>query len=218
MAGSVHSVLGASDTLQYLATSGIRTLLSTASPALHTYSIIGTPGMAPEQSSTKSTMPEQLPTTTEPASTQLPTSTRSALSSTPGELAQWKVIGIAVISVSLVAGIILAVVFFDSWSAFLRDVVLGKPNGQGSEDLVPDWEKRECRYRLAMEESHRYPSASSLDSISSTEKARSEDIHELPSLPRPTYLPEYEPAATNQLSWAIQQSMDHQKPNFGVAT
>jgi len=172
----------------------------------HTYSIIGTPGMAPTRSTSAVTRLGDVPTTTEPAvSASASAAPRNNLSSGAG---QWKVIGIGVSTVSAVLGVIFAVVFFDSWSAFLRDVLLGKRKAEGSEEFVPDWEKREWRYKLELEDGHRYPSVSSLSSISSTSEKKDEKVYEkdvlstglvtlpqLPDLPKPTYLPNYEPAS-----------------------
>jgi len=83
----------------------------------------------------------------------------------PAEATEWKVIGIAIISITFVATVILAVVFFDSWWGFLRDLIFGKKHDGGSENLVPDWEKRSWEHKLANEDGHRYPTLASLDSM-----------------------------------------------------
>ncbi|KAF9055855.1 hypothetical protein BJ165DRAFT_1521824 [Panaeolus papilionaceus] len=91
----------------------------------------------------------------------------------PAELTEWKVIGVAVISVTLIAIIILSVTFFDSWWGFLRAVVLGKNKG-GNETLLPDPEQRSWEFKLASEDGHRYPTMESLESIAK-EKDRQAD-------------------------------------------
>lgn len=90
----------------------------------------------------------------------------------PGELTEWKVIGIAVITITFIATAVLAVSFFDSWWGFVRAAVCGKgrkknelARGLAGETLVPDWEKRSWEFRLANEDGHRYPTLASLESI-----------------------------------------------------
>ena len=94
-------------------------------------------------------------------------------STPPAELTQWKVIGIGVITITLIAIIIISVSFFDSWWGFLRDALcgcgrrgkwLGPVDGR-EETMVPDWEKRSWEFRLASEDGHRYPTMASLESI-----------------------------------------------------
>ncbi|PPQ63829.1 hypothetical protein CVT24_009780 [Panaeolus cyanescens] len=91
----------------------------------------------------------------------------------PAELTEWKVIGVAVISVTLVAIIILAVTFFDSWWGFLSAVFTTKRDG-GNETLLPDPDQRDWEFKLANEDGHRYPTMESLDSIA-REKNREAD-------------------------------------------
>ncbi|KAF8971716.1 hypothetical protein BDZ97DRAFT_1752982 [Flammula alnicola] len=87
----------------------------------------------------------------------------------PAELTEWKVIGIAVITITFIATAVLSVAFFDSWWGFVCAVVCGKRKrkgrGLGEETLVPDWEKRSWEFRLASEDGHRYPTMASLESI-----------------------------------------------------
>ncbi|KIM47461.1 hypothetical protein M413DRAFT_439121 [Hebeloma cylindrosporum] len=64
----------------------------------------------------------------------------------PAELTEWKVIGIAVITITFIGTVILAFSFFDSWWGFVCD-------------------KRSWEFRLASEDGHRYPTMSSLESI-----------------------------------------------------
>ncbi|KAF8168228.1 hypothetical protein B0H34DRAFT_792859 [Crassisporium funariophilum] len=105
----------------------------------------------------------------------------------PSEITEWKVIGIAVISVTLIASIILAVTFFDSWWGFLRAAILGQRRHGGNEDLVPDWEKRSWELRVANEDGHRYPTLASLESIRNAHQERkslgNENVYEARSKP-----------------------------------
>ena len=98
--------------------------------------------------------------------------TTEAPSTPPGELTEWKVIGIAVITITFIATVVLLVSFFDSWWGFVRAAVCGKSRkgdmstrGLVGETLVPDWEKRSWEFRLASEDGHRYPTMSSLGSV-----------------------------------------------------
>jgi hypothetical protein len=87
----------------------------------------------------------------------------------PAELTEWKVIGIGVITVTLIAILILSISFFDSWWGFLRAVTCGKKTGEneGEETMVPDGEKlrKSWEFKLASEDGHRYPTLSSMESI-----------------------------------------------------
>ncbi|TFK19977.1 hypothetical protein FA15DRAFT_759696 [Coprinopsis marcescibilis] len=116
------------------------------------------------------------PTTTDsvyqanPAETA--TAGEQALVTPPGELAQWKVIGISIICVTFVAIIIVLITFFDTWSGFLKDVFCGRKQDSGSEVFMsPDWKRRTWELKLANEGGHRYPSMTSLDSVARSGKA-----------------------------------------------
>lgn len=95
----------------------------------------------------------------------------------PGELTEWKVIGIAVTTITFFATIVLSVVFFDSWWGFLRAAICGSKRAkEGEETLVPDWGKRSWEFKLASEDGHRYPTMASLESIvKEKERARWND-------------------------------------------
>lgn len=70
-----------------------------------------------------------------------PTSTTTALSgsSTMSSSKSWKVIGIAVICITVVGVIILSIVFYDQWSRFVKDVLCGKKREPaGVEELLPE--------------------------------------------------------------------------------
>lgn len=62
----------------------------------------------------------------------------------------WRVVGIAVIAVSVVGTTILAVVFFDQWWRFLCDICgrSTKRRKSGKEELVPDWERRSWEFKV----------------------------------------------------------------------
>ena len=94
----------------------------------------------------------------------------------PGEATEWKVIGIAVISIAFITTVVLAITFFDSWWGFLRAILLGDRRNGGDENLVPDWDKQSWEYNLSKEDGHRYPTMASLESIVKTpEKAAGVD-------------------------------------------
>jgi len=83
----------------------------------------------------------------------------------PAELTEWKVIGIGVITVTLIGIIILSISFFDAWWGFLRSVLCGKKaSPEGEETMVPDC-KRSWEFKIATEDGHRYPTIASMDSI-----------------------------------------------------
>ena len=86
----------------------------------------------------------------------------------PAELTEWKVIGIGVITVTLIAILVLSISFFDSWWGFLRSVCCGKKTdgGEGEETMVPDGERlgKSWEVKLANEDG-RYPTLSSIESI-----------------------------------------------------
>ena len=83
----------------------------------------------------------------------------------PGEATEWKVIGIAVITITFITTVVLAITFFDSWWGFLRAILLGDKRNGGDEKLVPDWDKQSWEYNLSKEDGHRYPTMASLESI-----------------------------------------------------
>jgi hypothetical protein len=108
-----------------------------------------------------------------------PSETSSAVSSTtsiqidapvtpPGEVTEWKVIGIAVITITFITTVVLAITFFDSWWGFLRAIFLGDKRNGGDEKLVPDWDKQSWEYDLSKEDGHRCPTTASLESIVKT--------------------------------------------------
>ena len=110
-----------------------------------------------------------LATSGDMSSTMAPTfsSVPEAPTTSAEEATQWKVIGIGIITVGLIATVILLVIFFDSWWNFVCDLLCGRWRGrrkhhQGEETLVPDWATRDWEFKLANEEGHRYPTMSSL--------------------------------------------------------
>ncbi|KAH9486267.1 hypothetical protein JR316_0000331 [Psilocybe cubensis] len=119
---------------------------------------------APESSSTSLSITSYAPGVLEDAST-----------TPPAELKQWKVIGIAVITITFLAVLAMAISFFDAWWGFVRAAICGKRRkmGYGGETMIPDWEKRSWEFQLANEDGHRYPTLASLESIvKEKEKAR----------------------------------------------
>ncbi|KAI0323000.1 hypothetical protein OF83DRAFT_1090171 [Amylostereum chailletii] len=118
------------------------------------------PVASPSPSGTSSTQPLLAPT---PMPTPTPTNNPPAVPqnrSSLGSNSSWKIVGIAVIAVSIIGGGIMAAVFFDQWWGFLRDVCGGRKKRKGpggDEELVPDWEKGSWEYKLDSRGT-RYPS------------------------------------------------------------
>jgi hypothetical protein len=71
-----------------------------------------------------------------------------------GHAVDWRMIGIAVIAVSVVGAMILVVVFFDQWWGFLCDVCgrRRKWHRGGKEELVPDWERASWDFKVKVED------------------------------------------------------------------
>jgi len=86
------------------------------------------------------------------------------------ESSQWKVIGIGIMSVTLIGVVVLLIIFFDKWWAFIRAAFGIQKRRAGSEDLVPDWNRRSWEFKVAQEDGHRYPTKSSLENITQNEK------------------------------------------------
>jgi hypothetical protein len=104
------------------------------------------------------------PSTDSSTQSPIPSPTGVETNSSTLSMSHWKVAAIAIAIISVIATIILSIIFFDSWSRFLSDMLLGrKSRGGMSEELVPDWKKRSWEFKPAgKHESHRYPSFSSL--------------------------------------------------------
>ena len=77
-----------------------------------------------------------------------------------GHVVDWRVIGIAVIAVSVVGTMILVVIFFDQWWGFLCDVCGRRRRwrGGGKEELVPDWERGSWVFKVEDDIFPAYPS------------------------------------------------------------
>ncbi|GJE89586.1 hypothetical protein PsYK624_056900 [Phanerochaete sordida] len=93
---------------------------------------------------------------------------------------EWKIIGVAVISFSAVAAILLLAVFFDQWWGFIRDMVWKKRRKEDHvEELIPDWEKAGWEIRMARN-NDRYPSLPPLARTKSTTRDW-DDLEKAPS-------------------------------------
>lgn len=93
------------------------------------------------------------------------TAEEDELATPPGELTQWKIIGISIICVTFIAVVVLLITFFDNWWRFVKDVFGISKKGGGSETfLTPDWKRRTWEAKLAGEDGHRYPTMTSVDS------------------------------------------------------
>ncbi|KAJ7492338.1 hypothetical protein FB451DRAFT_985080, partial [Mycena latifolia] len=105
------------------------------------------------------------PSMSNPSATVAIGVTKQAPNTPPGEAAEWKVIGIAAVSIGLIAAVMLSIVFFDSWWGFLRALVGKRKKEGGTEDMIPDWARRDWEFKIASEDGHRYPTLSSLESM-----------------------------------------------------
>ncbi|CCM04460.1 uncharacterized protein FIBRA_06640 [Fibroporia radiculosa] len=91
-----------------------------------------------------------------------PVHSSGALSATSsGSSSTWKIVGVAVISFTAVALVLVAAVFFDHWRKFMRDILCRRRSDDGLEELVPDWEKASWEVRFK-DDRHRYPSFASI--------------------------------------------------------
>jgi len=198
------------DGLGGLATSEAKTKGPTTTAAsMHTNSIISTPEMRDTTTAQITITSSSTGTSTSTVSPTVSVGfTKEAPKTPPDEATEWKVIGVAVIAIGFVATAILAIAFFDSWWGFLRATVMGKRKGGGVEDMVPDWEKRTWEFKLANEDGHRYPTLSSLESITKEQYVNAPENNAgnplsacssphqqyfSPTLPKATYLAECDP-------------------------
>lgn len=181
----ILEALHATRTKSVSTTSSSGTLSSTPTPVGRTgptsHSVIGTPGMSvtalpsANASINESSLLQRVQGT---GTAALPSSSASSSSNTSDETSdahRWKIAGIVLIFVALVVVLGLAIVFFDAWTRFVRDVILGRRGKRGGlgkwkggrwnrnePELVVDWEKRDWEYQLASEDNgHRYPSLDS---------------------------------------------------------
>jgi hypothetical protein len=113
------------------------------------------------------------PSNIPPSSNPIITGFGDVSATRPAELTEWKVIGIGVITVTLIAILVLSISFFDSWWGFLCAVCCGKKTdgGEGEETMVPDGERlrKSWEFKLANEDG-RYPTLSSMESITKVDK------------------------------------------------
>jgi hypothetical protein len=111
------------------------------------HSNILTPSTSTSKSTSKSTSTSQNTT----ISAWYPPPSSPPAGPARGHPADWHVIGIAVIVLSVVGAVILVIVFFDQWWGFLGDVCCGfrkKGRGCGREELVPDWERGSWEFKV----------------------------------------------------------------------
>lgn len=95
-----------------------------------------------------------------PTSTGYPSPSPADSELSQGHTVDWRMIGIAVIAVSVVGTMILVVVFFDQWWGFLCDVCGHRRRwyGGGKEELVPDWQRASWEFKIEGEDLPEYPS------------------------------------------------------------
>jgi hypothetical protein len=198
-------------------------VLNTLTPLLHQLSssatrlatpIVGTPTLShltptsqlPTPTLEGHTTQTSIRTTSTSPNTILPTTSRPS----PAELPQrnvhadiWRVVGIAVIAVSVVSTTILAVVFFDQWWSFLGDVCGRRKKGRksGKEELVPDWERRSWEFRIE-DNLPAYPSFGSPPARLTVEEAASQMQSPRVDMRHPSPLSDCSniPSCTNALS------------------
>jgi len=105
------------------------------------------------------------PSTAE-GSTQ-PTNIVPAFLADDSKPAPWKLVGILAIVVTSLTAMILSIVFFDQWTGFLKDMISAwkTKEDSGSEDFLPDWEKRSWEFKPNDGDGLRHMSAGSVDSI-----------------------------------------------------
>ncbi|KAJ6575412.1 hypothetical protein B0H19DRAFT_1128566 [Mycena capillaripes] len=151
----------------------------------------------------------QFSTTTSHSFTSFPSptttigATKEAPSTPPAEATEWKVIGIAALGIGVVAAVMLAIVFFDSWWGFVLALVGKRKKDRGREDMVPDWAGRDWEFKIASEDGHRYPTLASLESMTKPKQdltgttplmSPSPDTRHLPPVRPPSlYLPVVDP-------------------------
>ncbi|KAI9512885.1 hypothetical protein F5148DRAFT_1160550 [Russula earlei] len=92
--------------------------------------------------------------------TSYPSSPPTDFELSQGHGVDWRVIGIAVIAVSVVGTMILVIVFFDQWWGFLCDLCgrRRKWMGKGKEEFVPDWERASWEFKIEDDNMPAYPS------------------------------------------------------------
>jgi hypothetical protein len=95
-------------------------------------------------------------------------STTNSSSGDPNTSSRWKMVGISVSVISAIGALIIGIAFFDQWSRFLKDVILGGRCGRagpgGEENLWPDWERRTWEYKCDEGAGLRFPVSSSMES------------------------------------------------------
>jgi hypothetical protein len=142
-----------------------------------------------EQPTTSSPIAQSSPTSStasEAYNTDIPVNATPVSSKISNESRMWEVIGIAVVTISVIATIIFLAVFFDQWWRFLRDVILGKRVDLGVENFVPDWEKACWEVRESYEsESPILPPPSTLARQPSAHRQTADPRHPFPARPDP---------------------------------
>ncbi|KAI0640050.1 hypothetical protein C8Q77DRAFT_1275441 [Trametes polyzona] len=161
---ALKSLLGISSSLADLTSTKTKNKESSAAATGTSYSVIGSlPPINPPSAAHPNTIPPATPTSS--TTLVLPTAAAAATeSSASSGTSEWKIIGVAVIAFTTVAGILLLSVFFDQWWRFVRDLFGRQRKKETEEELVPDWEKAEWHLRCGRDR-QRYPSFSSLPDI-----------------------------------------------------
>ncbi|EIW64108.1 uncharacterized protein TRAVEDRAFT_41524 [Trametes versicolor FP-101664 SS1] len=159
---NLKSLLGLSSSATDTATAKGKGKETNAIPTGTAYSIIGSLPPIHTPSAAYSPMTPATSTASTDASSPTTAAAANTESATSSGTSEWKIIGVAVIAFTTVAGILLLSVFFDHWWRFVRGLVC-RNKGNTDEELVPDWEKAEWDMRCGQDR-QRYPSFSSLPS------------------------------------------------------
>ncbi|KAJ3908955.1 hypothetical protein F5879DRAFT_208331 [Lentinula edodes] len=102
---------------------------------------------------------------------------------------EWKVIGVGLIVIASIASMILLTVFFESWWGFVRDMCGRKNSGRGVEEMILDSEEKTWQLNLSSQDGHRYPSATSMDSMKTHQTQKTKSPYPYPITPKPLFQP-----------------------------
>ncbi|KAJ3537402.1 hypothetical protein NM688_g6697 [Phlebia brevispora] len=126
------------------------------SPSPTSNSVIGTPPPLPSYTPYSSKSPS--PSATSTSAYPTPTNRSQVAESASRGTLSWKIVGVAVISFTAVAAVLLLSVFFDQWWGFMRDLFWKKKDKDRFEEFIPDWEQASWEIKMDKDASDRYPS------------------------------------------------------------
>lgn len=149
----VGDILFPPDSQIAVSTSGSSSVSSTASPLIrsHTSTSILESAVAIPTPSTTLTVSPSMDSTPPDITSWIPAASPSPTFSVPPSAVSasstWKTVGIAVSVLTLIGLTILLVVFFEQWTAFVRDVFLCRSRDRdplGDEEFLPDKYHEDC--------------------------------------------------------------------------